>query len=112
MRNSLSHLLSREAITDGGDPVGRARGVFGAVDIPGASVAEFLLNRGIRNEWTRRKPPLLRIEADARKAVKIAKHNIQRTLTQFLNQGPNNRRVPLHGASGENNPKGETFREN
>jgi hypothetical protein len=104
--------LSREAITDGGDPLGRARGAFGAVDILGASVAEFLLNRGICNEWTRRKPPLLRSEADARKVVKIAKHNIQRTLTQIREPRRNNLRVPLHGASGENNPRGETFREN
>jgi hypothetical protein len=44
-----------------------------------------LLNRGIRKEWIGRKPPLLRIEADARRVVKIAKHNIQRALTQFVN---------------------------
>ena len=44
-----------------------------------------MLNRGICNEWTKEKPPLLRFAADARKVVKIAKHNIQQNVTQFVN---------------------------
>jgi hypothetical protein len=71
-----------------------------------------LLNRGIRNEGTREKTTTASRRKQHSKLDEIAATQYSTKVNPIRKPRRNNLGVPLHGASGKNNPKGRTFREN